>query len=135
MKRQIYVNLPVKDLDASMTFFRSIGFAFNAEFTGPNGACMIVSEDSYVMLLTEEFFRTFTPNPIADARKTSEVLLCLSCGSREEVDETVRKAVAAGGTTFKEGKDEGGIMYANAFQDLDGHIWELMHMPAGAGQD
>ena len=128
MKRQIYINLAVKDLERSKAFFTSLGFAFNAQFTGPTGACMVVSEDIYVMLLTPEFFRTFTPNPPCDPKQSTEVLLCLSCASRSEVDELIRKAVAAGGRTFREPQVHGEMMYGHSFQDLDGHIWELMYM-------
>jgi predicted lactoylglutathione lyase len=128
MKRQIYVNLPVKDLAASMQFFRALGFEFNAQFTGPAGGCMIVSDEIYVMLLTEEFFRTFTPKSICDATKQTEAINCLSCSSRAEVDELVRKAVAAGGKTFREPQVHGEMMYGHSFTDLDGHIWELMYM-------
>jgi uncharacterized protein len=83
------------------------------------------------MLLTEAKFKTFTPKAITDATKSTEVLVCLSCESRAEVDETVRKAVAAGGTTYNEPQDHG-FMYAHAFQDPDGHIWELVAMQPGA---
>lgn len=128
MKRQLFVNLAVKDLDKSMTFFRSLGFEFNPQFTGPTGACMIISDENYAMLLTHDFFQSFAPNPIADATKTTEVLNCLSCTSRAEVDELVKKAVAAGGKTYKDPQVHGEMMYGHGFQDLDGHCWELMYM-------
>jgi uncharacterized protein len=128
MQRQIYVNLPVKNLDKSMKFFRALGFDFNAQFSGPTAGCMIVSDTIYAMFLTEDFFKTTTPKPISDAKKSTEVLVCLSCSSREEVDELVRKAVAAGGSTYKEPQDHDGMMYGHGFQDLDGHMWELMYM-------
>src|SRR5262245_43224655 len=86
MATKIFVNLPVKNLDKSMTFFVSLGFRFNPQFTDDTGACMVVSEDIYVMLLTEAKFKQFTPKAICDARKSTEVLVCLSCESREEVD-------------------------------------------------
>ena len=88
---------------------------------------MIVSEDIFVMLLTEEKFKTFTPNPICDAKKNTEVLVCLSFESRKNVDDMVRKAVAAGGRTYNKPQDHG-FMYGHGFQDLDGHIWELIYM-------
>jgi uncharacterized protein len=134
MPRHIYVNLPVKNLDASIAFFRSLGFDFNAQFTGPTGACMIISDVSYVMLLQEEFFKSFTPHPICDAKKSTEVLVCLSCASRREVDDLVRQAVAVGGATYKDPNEHGGMMYGHGFQDLDGHIWELVHMLPPPGE-
>jgi uncharacterized protein len=135
MSTQIFVNLPVKDLNHSKEFFAKLGFSFNAQFTDENAASMIVSENIYVMLLTREFFQTFTPNEICDATKSTEVLVCLSSESRAEVDEMVRKAVAAGGTTYKEPQDHG-FMYGHGFQDLDGHIWEIMFMePSAVNQE
>lgn len=92
---------------------------------------MIVSDNIYVMLLTEAKFRQFTPKPVCDATKSTEVLVCLSCESRETVDEMVRKAVTAGGTTYSEPQDHG-FMYAHGYQDLDGHIWELVYMQPDA---
>jgi len=131
MATQIFVNLPVKSLEKSMTFFTGLGFAFNAQFTDDTAACMIVSGDIYVMLLTEAKFRTFTPKAICDATQSTEVLVCLSCESRDKVDDMVRKAVAAGGATYNEPQDHG-FMYGHGFQDLDGHIWELVYMDPGA---
>ena len=129
---KIFVNLPVKDLNKAKDFFAKLGYGFNAQFTDDTAASMIVSEDIYVMLLTHDKFRQFTPKEICDATKSSEALICLSCESRAEVDEQVRKAVAAGGTTHAAAKDYG-FMYGHGFQDLDGHIWELMWMdPNGA---
>jgi len=127
MPRKIFINLPVRDLGKSMDFFRKLGFTFNAQFTDETAACMIVSEDIFVMLLTENKFKTFTPKQICDATRSTEVLVCLSSASRGEVNEMVRKAVAAGGTTYKEPEDHG-FMYGHGFQDLDGHIWELAFM-------
>ena len=132
MPRQIFVNLPIRNMEASQSFFRQLGFDFNPQFTNEQGACMVVSENhSYVMLLVEPFFQTFTSKPVADARKATEVLLCLSCESRAEVDETVRKALAAGGTAPHPPQDHG-FMYSHGFTDLDGHVWEVMWMDAGA---
>jgi predicted lactoylglutathione lyase len=127
MATQIFVNLPVRNLDQSVAFFTRLGYKFNPQFTDENATCMIVSEDIYVMLLVEHYFKTFTPKPIADAMKTTEVLLCLSCESRAQVDEIVAKAVAAGGTTPNKPQDHG-FMYQHGYQDLDGHMWELVHM-------
>jgi predicted lactoylglutathione lyase len=131
MSRQIFVNLPVKNLDKAIEFFTRLGFTFNAQFTDETATCMIVSDNIYVMLLTEAKFQTFTPKTICDATQSTEVLVCLSCESREEVDELVRKAVDAGGSTYNEPQDHG-FMYAHGFQDLDGHIWELIYMAPDA---
>ena len=127
MPRKIFVNLPVKDLNKSKQFFGKLGFSFNPQFTDETAACMVVSEDIFAMLLTHAKFKEFTPLPVADAGKSTEVLVCLSCESRAEVDDVVRKAVAAGGRTFKEPMDYG-FMYAQSFQDPDGHIWEWIWM-------
>ena len=127
MASQIYVNLPVKDLDRSVAFFTKLGYTFNPQFTNENATCMIVGENIFVMLLVEKFFKTFTPNAICDATKSTEVIVCLSAESREKIDETVRTAVAAGGRIYKEAQDHG-FMYGHGFQDPDGHIWELVYM-------
>ena len=133
MARSLFVNLPVKNLPRSIDFFKELGFTFNSQFTDETAACMVISDTIYAMLLTEAKFQTFTPKTICDATKSTEVLNCLSCESRSEVDEQVRKAVAAGGTTYNEPQDHG-FMYAHGFQDLDGHIWELMWMDPAAVQ-
>ncbi len=128
MAKQIFVNLPVRDLNRSMQFFRALGYEFNPQFTNDKGACMVVEKDSiYVMLLTEEFFQTFTPKSIVDATKQAEVLIALPCESRAAVDETVKKAVDAGGSTYNKPQDHG-FMYGHGFQDPDGHIWEVFWM-------
>ncbi|OUL33444.1 glyoxalase/bleomycin resistance/extradiol dioxygenase family protein [Nostoc sp. T09] len=131
MSTQIFVNLPVKNLNQSIQFFTQLGFQFNSQFTDETATCMIVSENIFVMLLTYEKFQTFTPKEICDATKSTEVLVCLSCDSREKVDEMVRQAVAAGGTTYSEPQDHG-FMYAHGFADLDSHIWELIYMEPSA---
>jgi predicted lactoylglutathione lyase len=128
MSKQIFVNLPVKDLDKSKAFFNALGYHFNPQFTNEKGACMVIADGSiYAMLLTEAFFATFIDKPIVQAKEATEVLVCLSCDSREEVDDLVAKAVAAGGHTPRPAQDHG-FMYAQAFEDLDGHIWELVWM-------
>jgi uncharacterized protein len=131
MSTKIFVNLPVKNLKKSIEFFTKLGFTFNPRFTDETATCMIVAEDIFVMLLTEEKFKTFTPKKICDATQSTEVLVCLSSESRTKVDEMVRKAVAAGGTTYNEPQDHG-FMYGHGFQDLDGHIWELVFMEPSA---
>ena len=127
MATQIYVNLPVKNLDKSQRFFKRLGFTFDPKLTNENAACMIVAEGIYVMLLVEEFFKTFTPHPVGDATRSTEVIVCLSCESREAVDLMVRNAAAAGAKTSSQPVDHG-LMYQHGFQDLDGHLWEVMFM-------
>jgi predicted lactoylglutathione lyase len=127
MATKIFVNLPVKNLQKSIDFFTRLGFSFNPQFTDETATCMIVSDDIFVMLLTHEKFKTFTPKEICDSSTSTEVLIALSSESRENVDETVRKAVAAGGSTYNEPQDHG-FMYGHGFQDLDGHIWEVIYM-------
>jgi len=128
MSRQMFVNLPIQNMERSQAFFKSLGFSFNPQFTNEQGACMVVSADhNYVMLLVEPFFKGFTNKPVADASKSTEVLICLSCESRDEVDTLVKKAIAAGGTSPMPAQDHG-FMYGHGFTDLDGHMWELMHM-------
>lgn len=127
--RMIFVNLPVKDLDATKAFWTELGFAFNAEYTDDTAACLVIDQNIFAMLLTEARFRDFIHGDIADAFTTKEVLTCLSCESREEVDTLVSKAIAAGGKPWKEAM-EAGPMYGGSFQDPDGHVWELMSMQA-----
>jgi predicted lactoylglutathione lyase len=131
MSRQIYVNLPIKNMERSKAFFGALGFSFNPQFTNEQGACMVIADDIFAMLLVEPFFQTFTRKPIADATKSTEVLVCLSCESRAEVDQLVKKAVAAGGSAPNAPQDHG-FMYGHGFQDLDGHIWELVYMDPNA---
>lgn len=127
MAKQIYVNLPVKNLPRSKAFFEELDFTFNAEFTDENAACMVVDENIYVMLLAEHFFKAFTAKQICDAKQFAEVMICLSCESRSEVDDMVARAASAGGNVPREVQDQG-FMYSHAFEDLDGHIWELVAM-------
>ena len=131
MATQIFVNLPVKNLNRSVEFFTKLNFTFDSRFTDETATCMIVSENIFVMLLTHDKFKAFTPKEICDAMKSTEVLVCLSSESREKVDTMVREAVAAGGTTYNEPQDHG-FMYGHGFQDLDGHIWELIYMEPSA---
>lgn len=138
MATQIFVNLPVKDLNKSVEFFTQLGYKFNPQFTDENATCMIISEDIYVMLLVEKFFKTFTKKEICDTKKSVEAILALSVDSKERVDEMVNKAIAAGGTTPNPKQDEG-FMYSWGYQDLDGHLWEVLYMdqsqiPARPGQ-
>jgi predicted lactoylglutathione lyase len=131
MNKQIFVNLPVKDLPRSKTFFGALGYTFNPQFTNDQGACMVISENIFTMLLTEEFFKTFINRPISSAHESAQVINCLSCESREEVDAIVAKAVAAGATLPREPQDLG-FMYGHGFADLDGHLWEFVYMDMSA---
>lgn len=133
--RKMFVNLAVRDLKKSMAFFSGLGFTFNPRFTDDNAACMIVSDDGYVMLLGEQFFRGFTTRELCDTTRQTEALVALSCASRVEVDELLKRALAAGGARAMESKDHG-FMYVASFYDLDGHHWELFWMdPAAAQQE
>lgn len=131
MLRDIHVNLPVKDLARSQAFFRALGLGFNERFTNDKGACLEIAPHVHAMLLVEPFFQGFTRLPIADARKTTEVLIALSCDSRAEVDEFVARAVAAGATTPNAPQDHG-FMFQRGFADLDGHQWEIFWMDEAA---
>ena len=131
MATKVFVNLPVKDLKKSMKFFGTLGYSFNPQFTDDTAACMIISDDIYAMLLTHAKFKQFTPKAICDATRSTEVLIALSCESRQHVDDLVRKATSAGGSVYAERKDYG-FMYQHGFQDPDGHIWELIYMEPGA---
>jgi len=131
MNKQIFVNLPVRDLDKSKAFFEALGYGFNPQFTNENSACMVIAEGSiYAMLLTHDFFKTFIDKPVAQAQEATGVLVCLSCESREEVDAFVAKAIAAGGRAPRAPQDHG-FMYGHGFEDPDGHVWELVWMVPG----
>ncbi len=129
--KQIFVNLPVKDLDKSISFFTEIGFEFNPQFTDKNATCMIINDTIFVMLLVEEFFQTFTKKEVANAGGSTEVIIALSADSREDVDKIVNRALAAGAKPSNDPMDHG-FMYSWSFQDLDGHLWEVMHMDESA---
>jgi predicted lactoylglutathione lyase len=131
--RMIFVNLPIKSVEKSKAFFAALGFGFNPQFSNENTLCMYVEENIYVMLLEEARFRDFVIGGIADAAKGPEVLTCLSCASRAEVDGLLAKAFAAGANAWKPVMDMG-AMYGGSFQDLDGHVWELMYMDPAAVQ-
>lgn len=119
--------MPVKDLEKSKGFFNSLGFEFHPEMTDEKGACMIAGENIFVMLLTEPFFKTFTKKELTDATSNTEVITAISADSREAVDEMVNKALAAGGKASNDKMDDE-YMYGWSFQDLDGHLWEVMYM-------
>jgi predicted lactoylglutathione lyase len=130
MPTKIFVNLPVKDLKKSMSFFETLGYGFNEQFTDETAACMVIAEDIYAMLLTEAKFKDFTRKPVADATKVTEVLTALSVESRARVDALVDTALKAGATEAGEAMDYG-FMYGRSFNDLDGHIWEIIYMDPG----
>ncbi|MGQ0507856.1 MAG: VOC family protein [Myxococcaceae bacterium] len=131
--KKIFLNLAVKDLKKSMTFFSKLGFEFNPKFTDEKAACMIVSSEAFVMLLSEPFFKTFTQRPVSDPSKTTEALYALSCDSRAEVDELVTKAIDAGGKHAMPKQDHG-FMYGWSFYDVDDHHWEVLWMDPKAAQ-
>jgi predicted lactoylglutathione lyase len=133
MARQIFVNLPVKDLDTSIRFFTGLDFSFNSQFTDETAACMVVSDDIYVMLLVEPFFKGFTSKELVDARKSTEVLVALAVDSRQQVDALVDKALDTGGRPVRDPDDQG-FMYTRSFEDPDGHIWEIFWMDESALQ-
>ena len=127
MVSKIFVNLPVKDLDKSMAFFKALGFSFNPQFTDATAACMVINTDIFAMLLTHGKVKEFTNKQIADAHKTTEVLTALAVDSKESVNEMVEKALKAGGKEAYPAKDHG-FMFVRSFEDPDGHIWELFWM-------
>ncbi|WP_342066030.1 VOC family protein [Achromobacter kerstersii] len=130
MHKKIFVNIAIGDMQKSQAFFKQLGFTFNPQFTNDQGACMVISDDIYAMLLTRDFFKGFTDKPLVDPKQATEVLICLSCESRAEVDDLVARARAAGASVPREPQDHG-FMYGHGFEDLDGHIWELVYMMPG----
>ncbi|GLX18631.1 MULTISPECIES: VOC family protein [Streptomyces] len=133
MTQMIFVNLPVKDLDAAKAFWEKLGYSFNPQFTDQTAACMVVSDTIFAMLLTEAKFKEFATKPVADASKTTEVMVALSADSRERVDEVVDAALAAGAVEPRPVMDLG-FMYGRAFEDLDHHVWEFVWMDPAAVQ-
>jgi uncharacterized protein len=131
--RKIFVNLAVRDLPRTKAFFSALGFAYNPKFTDDNAACMVISDDAYVMLLAEPFFKTFTRQEVCDTSRHTEALLALSCDSRNAVDELANKAIEAGGRDAMPAQDHG-FMYVRTFYDLDGHHWEVLWMDPKAAQ-
>ena len=135
MSKLIFINLPVRDLPRSIAFYEALGARKNEQFTDHTAACMVFSEAIHVMLLTHDKFRQFTPKTIADARETTEVLICMSADSRDAVDDMTARAGAAGGVIDPGPKQDYGFMYGRSFEDLDGHIWEVMWMDVEAAKD
>jgi predicted lactoylglutathione lyase len=133
MASKVFINLPVKDLERSKAFFARLGYSFNEKFTDSSAACMVISEHIYSMLLSEARFKDFTPKAVADATKSTEVLVALAVESKAKVDEMVDTALKAGATKTREPQDHG-FMYERSFNDLDGHIWEIFWMDPAAAQ-
>jgi uncharacterized protein len=131
MPTNIFVNLPVKDLNKSIAFFTELGYKFNPQFTNENATCMIISDKIYVMLLVEKFFMTFTKKEICNTTKNAEAILALTVESRQEVDEMISKALKAGATAPNPPQDHG-WMYGHGYQDPDGHLWEVFFMDMNA---
>lgn len=134
MARMIFVNLPVRDLGASMRFYDALGFTNNPQFTSDQAAAMMWSEEIVVMLLQHDFWKTFTSKAIPDAHSSAQVMLALSQDSREAVDAIIDRAQAAGGTIEPLPTQDLGFMYNRSFEDLDGHIWEAAHMDMAAAE-
>lgn len=133
MATNIFINLPVKDLNASVAFFTQVGFSFNPQFADEKGVCMVISDTINVMLLVEPFFQTFTGKSLVDAHQGNEMIICLSAESRAEVDRLADAALAAGGqSTPQQPENEMEFMYDRNFQDLDGHLWNVMYMDPAA---
>jgi uncharacterized protein len=131
--RKLFVNIPVRDLQRSITFFETLGFTFNTQFTDATATCMLVGEDAYFMLLATERFAGFSKRPVGDAQKETNALFAISVDSRGEVDTLVNKALAAGGSRAADPQDHG-FMYAWSFYDIDGHHWEVFWMDPSAIQ-
>jgi len=131
--RKIFVNLAVRDLPRAKAFFSALGFEYNPKFTDDNAACMVISDDAYVMLLAEPFFKTFTTREVCDTSRHTEALIALSCESRKEVDELANKAIGAGARDAMPAQDHG-FMYFRSFYDLDGHHWEVLWMDPKAAE-
>lgn len=132
MAKLIFVNLPVSDLTRANAFYQAIGAVKNQQFSDDTASCMVFSDTIHAMLLTHDKYRQFTTKKIADARTTSEVLICLSADSREAVDEVIGKARASGGVLDPTPQQDFGFMYGRSFEDPDGHIWEVMWMDVEA---
>ena len=131
MGTKMFLNLAVKDLNKSVEFFTKLGFTFNPHFTNENATCMLVGEDSFVMLLVEDFFKTFTSKNLCDTQKDIEALIAISTESKARVDEMLSIALAAGAKEPKPASDQG-FMYTRDIEDLDGHIWEIFWMDPSA---
>ena len=130
---KLFVNIRVTDLQRSIRFFESLGFAFNTHFTDATATCMLVGEDAYFMLLTRQKFQDFSPRPIHEPATATAAMFALSCDSRAEVDSLVKTALAAGGAPAADPVDHG-FMYGHSFYDPDGHHWEVFWLDPAAVQ-
>ncbi|MDG3582757.1 MULTISPECIES: VOC family protein [Galbibacter] len=126
MVTEIFLNLPVKDLSKSITFFKHLGFSFNEQFTDEKAACLVLGNNIYAMLLTVPFFETFTNKSVCNSSIDTEVINAISVESREKVDMLLKKVIEAGGNEPKPAQDHGWT-YQRSFEDVDGHLWELIH--------
>jgi predicted lactoylglutathione lyase len=126
MTTKIFVNLPVKDLERSIDFFTELGYPLDPRFTDERAGCLVISDDIYAMLLAEPFFKSFTPKQVVDATRSTEAILAIEVGDRQQVDTLADRALAAGGQPANDPMDRDG-MYARSFQDPDGHLWEVFH--------
>jgi len=133
MNRQIFINLATKNLSAAKNFFGELGFQFNAQFSNEDGCCVIIADNISVMLLSENHFKKFTDKSICDSETSAEALLCISCESRDEVDNLVLRAKSLGANVSGQPQDHG-FMYSHNFDDLDGHSWELLFMEQNANE-
>ena len=127
MNRDIILHFSTKDVLRARAFYTALGFTVNEQLTSEASVCIVMSDHIQVMLSAESVFSTFSPRAVCDTSKSLEVLTCLTCNSRDEVDDLIKRALDAGGTTFEEAEDHG-FMYAHSFLDPDGHGWNLMHM-------
>jgi predicted lactoylglutathione lyase len=126
MNKQVIFNLPVKDLGRSRDFFAAVGFSFSPQYSSEDTAYMVIAEGSiHAMLMTEDFFKSLTGKAVVQAREANEVIICLTCESRGELDSLIAKALASGGSTPHPAEDHG-FMYTQGFEDLDGHLWNLV---------
>ncbi len=133
MINQIFLTLPVADLPKSVAFFKALGFQHNPQFSDDTAACIVINDSTCVMLGTHEKFRSFTPKAVCDTSQAVEVLISLSCDTRERVDELVAKALANGATTCDQPEDLG-FMYSHSFVDPDGHGWGVLHLKAAQAE-
>lgn len=131
MIKQIFINLPVKQLNMSKEFFSKLGFNFNPQFTDENAACLILGENIYAMLLVDNFFNSFTKKKIGDSSNSTEAIFALSTDSKEKVEEMLNNVISAGGIEPTEPQDHG-WMYGRSFQDIDGHLWEIFYADESA---
>jgi predicted lactoylglutathione lyase len=127
MPTKLFINLPVKDITKTREFFTSLGFTYEYQFTDNKALCLIINDDSYIMLLEESYFQTLSKKKLADSKKTAEVIISISAPTRNRVNEMVDKAIAMGGAEARN-PDGIGFVYGRSFKDLDGHIWEVLWM-------